>query len=89
MRSWGVEPGRSESLESAWAVLDQFDSEELFLKKIPMLKKCPHFLKGRLRHCWAVALRERLRAQTQADADAEGRPWKLFGMVPLMLLHRP
>ena len=31
---------------------------------------------------------ERLRAKTQADADAEGRAWKLFGMVLLMLLHR-
>ena len=46
------------------------------------------FLRGRLRHSWAVALRERLRAKTQVDADAEGRAWKLFGLL-LMLLHRP
>ena len=37
----------------------------------------------------APQLGERLRAKTQGDADRESRAWKLFGMVPLMLLHRP
>ena len=53
------------------------------------MKKCPHFLRGRLRQCFAVALRERQRARLVQDSQAEERAWKLFGLVPVMLLHRP
>ena len=48
----------------------------------------PAFHAWRLRHCFAVALRERYRARAQ-DSRAEERAWKLFGLVPVMLLHRP
>ena len=70
--------------------LDEVDQFEWFLARIPMLKSCPHFIRGRLRQCWAVALRERHRArQVHDNAAAERRAWKLFGLVPVMLLHRP
>ena len=36
-----------------------------------------------------MALRERHRAQLARDPVAERRAWKLFGLVPIMLLHRP
>ena len=36
-----------------------------------------------------VALRERHRAQLATDFVAESWAWKLFGLVPIMLLHRP
>ena len=52
------------------------------------MKKFPHFLRGRLRQCFAVALQERQRRLVQ-DSQAEERAWKLFGLVPVMLLHRP
>ena len=61
----------------------------MVLGKNSMLKSCPHFLRGRLRQCWAVALRERHRARQVHDNAAEKRAWKLFGLVLLMLLHRP
>ena len=35
------------------------------------------------------ALRERLRAKRDGDANGERRAWKLFALLPLMLLHRP
>ena len=41
------------------------------LARIPMLKSCPHFLRGRLRQCWAVALRNRHRARQVHDNSAE------------------
>ena len=54
------------------------------------MKKCPHFMRGRLRQCFAVALRERQRARGVQDSQTEERAWKLFGLVvPVMLLHRP
>ena len=63
--------------------------EEVFLSRTPMLKSCPGFLRGRFRHCFCVASRERYRAKLAGDAVAEERAWKLFGLIPVMLLHRP
>ena len=54
-----------------------------------MLKSCPHFLRGRLRFSFLIALRERHRAMMANDWVAEERAWKLFGLGPAMLLHRP
>ena len=34
---------------SSWASLDRVDLEDLFSQRIPMLKSCPHFFRGRLR----------------------------------------
>ena len=42
-----------------------------------------------MRFCSFVALRGRHRAQLARDLVAESRAWKLFGLVPIMLLHRP
>ena len=53
-----------------------------------MLKACPHFLRSRFRECMGVALRERFRTKQAGDVDAENRAWKLFALVPMMLLHR-
>ena len=33
-----------------WSVLDEFNLSDVFLQRVPMLKKCPHFLRGRLRY---------------------------------------
>ena len=74
---------------SSWESLDEVNLEEWFLRRVPIMKKCPHFLRGRLRQCFAVALRERQRARLVQDSQAEERAWKLFGLVPVMLLHRP
>ena len=71
-----------------WAVLDEYNLSNVFLQRVAMLKKCPHFLRGRLRHSFGVALRERARAKRVGDDVSEGRAWKLFGLIP-MLLHRP
>ena len=78
----------SEICAESWERLDEVDLDDLFLQKIPMLKTCPRFLRGRLRHCFGVALRERHRAKLAGDRVAEVRAWKLFGMVPIMLLRR-
>ena len=78
----------SEICAESWERLDEVDLDALFLQKIPMLKTCPRFLRGRLRHCFGVALRERHRAKLAGDRVVEIRAWKLFGMVPIMLLRR-
>ena len=65
------------------------DLQETFLLRIPMLKSCSHFLRGRLRECFAVTLRERHRAKAVGGTVVEERGWKAFGLVPTMLLNRP
>ena len=73
----------------SWEQLDEVDLYERFLGRVSMLKSCPYFFRGRLRQCWTVALRERQRARQAHDTVGEERAWKLFGLIPLMLLHRP
>ena len=79
----------TEITADSWGQLDQVDFDEMFLMRVPMLKNCPHFLWGRLRFCFFTALRVRLRAKMANDTVEEARSWKLFGLVPMMLLHRP
>ena len=79
----------SEVLRTSWDVMDEVKLEEFFLSRTPMLRNCPAFLRGRFRHSLCVALRERCRAKLVGDTVAEERAWKVFGLVPALLLHRP
>ena len=54
-----------------------------------MLKGCPHFMRGRLRECFATALRERHRGALIGDSVVQVRAWKLFALIPTMLFQRP
>ena len=73
----------------SWVSMDQVDLEEELLRRTPMLKSCPHFLRGRFRHCLSVTLQERCRAKLVGDTLGEERAWKAFGLIPHMLLHKP
>ena len=66
--------------------LDGVDLQEELVNRVPMLKSCPHFLRGRLRDCLAVALRQRHRAKL---SGGQTRAWKLFCLIPKMLMHTP
>ena len=73
---------------ASWESLDTVFLEDVFLERVPILKSCPHFLRGRLLQSFDLALRERHRAQLAGDPVSENRAWKLFGLIP-RLLHRP
>ena len=73
---------------ASWEQLDQVNLDDVFLHRVPMMKSCPRFLRGRLRFCFGLALRERHRAKSAVDRDAEIRAWTLFGLIPLLLFHR-
>ena len=75
--------------QDSWAQLDDVDLEVEFLRRVPMLKSCPHFLRGRFRHALHITLQERCRAKLVGDTVGEERAWKAFGLVPAMMLHRP
>ena len=55
----------------SWALMDQVDLEEEFLRRTPMLKSCPHFLRGRLRRSQLITLQERCRAKLVGDTLGE------------------
>ena len=84
-----VEAGTAVSESQRWAHLDSVGLNDWMLRRVPMLKTCPRFMRGRFRQCWGTALRERCRARLAGDVVSESRAWKLFCMVPVMLLHRP
>ena len=71
---------QTEITAESWAQLDLVDLSEVFLERIPMVKSCPSF---------AIALRERHRAKLEGDMVGAYRAWKLFGLVPILLLSRP
>ena len=57
-----LNPRPQQVTPESWEQLDQINMEELFLLRVPMLKSCPHFLRGRLRFSFLIALRETHRA---------------------------
>ena len=73
----------------SWLSLDQVDLGEIFSQRMPTLKSCPHFLRGRLRFSFSLTLRERYRAKKVGDVLAETPTWKLFELILVMLFHRP
>ena len=75
--------------DESWAQFDNIDVQEVFQQRVPMLKTCAHFLRGRLRHSFFIALHERLKRKLEVDPVGEERAWKLFALVPIMILHRP
>ena len=44
---------------------------------------------GRVRESFNFAFRERFMARLEGNVEAETRVWKLFGLIPIMLLHKP
>ena len=48
----------------------------------------PNFMRGVLRGGFRVAIDEVIAGQESGDRNREERGWKLFFLVPRMLLHR-
>ena len=78
-----------EITRGTWEQLDEVNVSEMFVMRVLMLKSCPRFLRGRLRFSFFVSLRERLRCKLEQDMQGENRAWKLFALVPMLILHRP
>ena len=45
-----------EILSASWEQLDQVNLDDVFLHRVPMMKSCPGFLRGRSRFCFGMAL---------------------------------
>ena len=69
--------------------LDTFDLEEVFHRRALLMKSPPAFLKGAFRSAMRLALGELDSARDSNDPTRAIRAWKLFPLLPRLLLFRP
>ena len=76
--------------EFPWLLLDDVDLADLFQKSVQQrcLEGVPAFLRGPWKKALDLALAERERAARDRDAVGEVRAWKLFLLLPSLLLRR-
>ena len=73
--------------DEAWANLDDVDLREEFHVQIPCFQSCPASFRGRMRYAVRTALGERQRASLHGEDRRELQAWKLFGLLPSLLLR--
>ena len=72
----------------SWEALDLINLAEVFQDPIPSVAVLPIPVPGRYRHAARTALQERHDAAMVGDVQRETRAWKLFTLLPFMLLRR-
>ena len=73
---------------SGFAQLDRWNVQEVFTRRASVMRTVPRFLWGSFRVALKVALEEVLTGQSRRDVAQQERGWKLFLLLPRMLLHR-
>ena len=71
------------------ASLDMVDMREVFRRRAVVMRTVPVFLKGAFKAAFRVALEERLLGEAGGDFIKVQRAWKLFMLLPRMILFRP
>ena len=69
--------------------LDVVQLCDAFEQRGCLMQNVPRFLRGPFRRALRVALEEILKGARTNDTVTEERGWKLFVLLPRMLLHRP
>ena len=72
------------AVRDALIALDEVDPCRMFEQRASVMKGVPKFLRGPFRNALKFALQE----ATAQDVMRQTRGWKLFMMLPRMLLHR-
>ena len=71
------------------ASLDRVNLHGIFRRRAVVMRTVPTFLKGAFTAALRVAFEECIAARAHGDETREVRAWKLFLLIPRMLLHRP
>ena len=79
-------PANRQQFHNFLATLDGVDLQTALKTKFSGFQSPPPFLKGRVRHALGLALAAIQQAETQQQSV---RAWKLWLLLPRMLLHRP
>ena len=77
---------RGPDLREAFSTLDDVNVIPIFHQRAAVTKTVPRFLRGPFRNALKIAMEEVLSSD---DVVGQSRGWKLFVMIPRMLLHRP
>ena len=82
-------PARIPAVRRALESLDSIDLREVFVRKAVVMKVPPRFLKGAYCAALRMAMIEVRHGRLDGDVERQLRGWKLFLLVPRLLLHRP
>ena len=74
---------------AAFRELDEVELDAEFITRACVMKSPPVFLRGQYRSAMRFALLEAQRAREQHDEVGSTRAWKLFLLLPRLLLYRP
>ena len=80
---------RNVTLRMALVTLDEVDPAVVFRQRAAVMKSVPHFLRGPFRNALKLVLEEASWGNCRNDEVRQERGWKLFMLLPRMLLHRP
>ena len=80
---------RARAVAVGMASLDGLDLHAIFRRRAVVMRTVPSFLKGAFTAALKVAFDECIAARAHGDETREVRAWKLFLLIPRMLLHRP
>ena len=83
-----VEP-RSSQMVAPFASLDEVDLTEVFSKRAVVMRSVPRVIRGACRNVMRVALEEVARGLDERSETRMTRGWKLFLLLPRLLLWRP
>ena len=75
----------SPEIRAAFVFLDTIDLRTTFARRASVMKSIPHWLKGPFRNALKLAMEEAIRP----GVLHQERGWKLFLLIPRLLLHRP
>ena len=81
-------PARIPSVRRAFESLDSIDLREVFARKAVVMKVPPRFLKGAYCAALRMAMIEVRHGRLDRNVERQLRGWKLFFLVPRLLLHR-
>ena len=73
----------------AFASLDSVNLEEVFSRRAPVMQSVPILIRGAFRSALRCAMKEIVDGATSEDAARCTRAWKMFLLLPRMLLFRP
>ena len=80
---------RARTIAVGMASLDMVDMHEVFQRRAMVMRTVPVFLKGAFKAALRVALEERILGEANGDFIKVQRAWKLFMLLPRMILFRP
>ena len=77
------------AIRAALRSLDEVDVQHLFRDRAVVIKSLPSLIRGAYKSAMRMALREAADRASARDEVRLCRAWKLFLLLPRMLLHRP